>query len=359
MKKIVASLFFVGCFLVGPTSYSVSKPVDAVPNSGILEATVQFYDTVLSILGIIPDGESSQATLEDKKEKALERLDRDIKRDLETTRIVVLNSGKPLNHVDFEFIKNKIGIKLTGMLARHPWLTVVDRANLNELLKEQEFQHSGAVDPHSAMLMGRVLGAEILVLIDHLFRKDTFEVYIKVLDIESGKVWGVSNTVSFAYERPLPSEKTIPSVPDKMPQLDETASLRKISFTELSNRGEKTYYFENFFHYYIQNKAFSEDEKKLIHESYHAISSLLSYVGYPIQFKYWGDLNTDNSQVLKDFPWRSSGYNMGLEQFDKKNVVYRGHFTSQFYNITLRSLGDPFLALFNYLNAAGTEVRTG
>ena len=97
----------------------------------------------------------------------------------------------------------------------------------------------------------------------------------------------------------------------------------------------------------------------LIHESYHAISSLLSYVGYPIQFKYWGDLNTDNSQVLKDFPWRSSGYNMGLEQFDKKNVVYRGHFTSQFYNITLRSLGDPFLALFNYLNAAGTEVRTG
>src|SRR3989338_5070617 len=119
MKKIV-SLFFVGCFLVGSTSYSVAKHVEAVPSSSILEASAQFYDTVLSTLGIIPDRENLQASPEEKKEKALERLDRALKRDLEPTRIIVLNSGKPLNHVDFEFIKNKIGIKLTGMLARHP-----------------------------------------------------------------------------------------------------------------------------------------------------------------------------------------------------------------------------------------------
>ena len=366
MKKIVASLFFVGCFLVGPTSYSVSKPVDAVPNSGILEATVQFYDTVLSILGIIPDGESSQATLEDKKEKALERLDRALKKELEPTRIIVLNSGKPPNHVDFEFIKNKIGIKLTGMLARHPWLAVVDRANLNELLKEQEFQHSGAVDPHSAMLMGRVLGAEILILIDHLFRKDTFEIYIKVLDIESGKVLGVSNTIPFAYDgltlpdlrEPSP-EMTQPSSVPSTEDLTSSLSLRKVPFTEFRHNAGKYYYFENYFHYYIQDKGFSEDEKNLIHDSYRAVSHLLNYVGYPIQFKYWGEFKTSRSEILRALPFSYSMYNMGIEAFDKKNVIYRGHFTARFDNATRLSLAESFLALFSYPDSSGGEVHTG
>jgi curli biogenesis system outer membrane secretion channel CsgG len=84
-------------------------------------------------------------------------------------------------------------------LMRTGRFTVVDRSAVDKLLAEQEFSSSGVVDPASAARLGRMLGAESVVLIDiNTVKHDEFfsnspeqrdaMLHVKVISVETTEI---------------------------------------------------------------------------------------------------------------------------------------------------------------------------
>lgn len=69
---------------------------------------------------------------------------------------------------------------------------VVDRSNLQALLKEQSLQLSGIVDEATASKVGKLLGAEYLVSGRLFQREDRWEIFLQLLRVETGEVLSVT-----------------------------------------------------------------------------------------------------------------------------------------------------------------------
>jgi Curli production assembly/transport component CsgG len=86
---------------------------------------------------------------------------------------VVAADTPPISIAVFNFtspygirLRNDIGVigsLLTVNLSSNPQFTLVDRAQLNKILKEQAFGLSGDISPETAAKIGRLVGAKILV----------------------------------------------------------------------------------------------------------------------------------------------------------------------------------------------------
>jgi len=85
------------------------------------------------------------------------------------------------------------------VLMRTGRFTVVDRAQVDNLLKEQEFSYSGLVDPSTAARLGKLLGAEAVMTVNITSVKhDPFwddspahrdaELHLKIIAVETGEV---------------------------------------------------------------------------------------------------------------------------------------------------------------------------
>lgn len=71
---------------------------------------------------------------------------------------------------------------------------VVDRKDLQKVLEEQELQYSGLVDEAKAAKLGSLLGAELIVT-GSLYEKDgKYEIFLKLLRVETGEVLSVSKS---------------------------------------------------------------------------------------------------------------------------------------------------------------------
>ncbi len=89
------------------------------------------------------------------------------------TDAVVAADMPPVSVAIFDFqspyrvrLRNDIGLVsslLTADLSSNPRLTLVDRAELDRVLKEQAFGLSGDISPETAAKIGRLVGAKILV----------------------------------------------------------------------------------------------------------------------------------------------------------------------------------------------------
>ena len=67
-------------------------------------------------------------------------------------------------------------------------LTVIEKSQRDELLKEQEFQSSGICDEACAVEIGKMVGAEYLMLGEIIGFADLYQVNIKIINIEKGDV---------------------------------------------------------------------------------------------------------------------------------------------------------------------------
>ncbi|HUA38307.1 MAG TPA: CsgG/HfaB family protein [Candidatus Sulfopaludibacter sp.] len=86
---------------------------------------------------------------------------------------VIAADTPPVSVAIFDFqspyrvrLRNDIGLVsslLTANLSSNPRLTLVDRAELNKVLKEQAFGLSGEITPETAAKIGQLIGAKILV----------------------------------------------------------------------------------------------------------------------------------------------------------------------------------------------------
>ncbi len=53
---------------------------------------------------------------------------------------------------------------ITDRLAGNPQIVIVERDRINEVIAEQRFQYSGMIDTSTAVEMGRLMGADILIM---------------------------------------------------------------------------------------------------------------------------------------------------------------------------------------------------
>ncbi len=70
--------------------------------------------------------------------------------------------------------------------------TIVEREDTEKIYEEYKLQLSGAVDEDTVVEIGKMLGAEILVLSTISEFSDTYYLNIKVIDIETAEILGVS-----------------------------------------------------------------------------------------------------------------------------------------------------------------------
>jgi hypothetical protein len=85
-------------------------------------------------------------------------------------------------------VKNKMIDMFTGELIKRGY-TVVERANVQTLLKEQQFQSSGVTSDQNAAKAGRILNVPAVVTINvPKYKDDKMEVTAKLIEVETGAI---------------------------------------------------------------------------------------------------------------------------------------------------------------------------
>jgi len=69
---------------------------------------------------------------------------------------------------------------------------IVERKDLQKILDEQKLQYSGAVEDDTAVRLGALLGAEVMVTGRLYVRNDKYEIFLKLLRVETGEILSVS-----------------------------------------------------------------------------------------------------------------------------------------------------------------------
>ena len=70
---------------------------------------------------------------------------------------------------------------------------MVERARINDILQEHNFQLTGMVSDETAVSIGKFLGAEIIIIGDISGSGNTRRLVFRALDVETGKILGISS----------------------------------------------------------------------------------------------------------------------------------------------------------------------
>jgi len=80
-------------------------------------------------------------------------------------------------------------------LSKNTVLKMVERKDLQNILDELKLQLSGLVDDKSAVKVGSFLGAEMLISGKMYKKGDTYEIFLKLLRVETSEVLGVTKAI--------------------------------------------------------------------------------------------------------------------------------------------------------------------
>jgi len=146
-----------------------------------------------------------------------------------SARAVQKLSDKKVAVLPFEYVDGRksaggrvVAEELTNRIVELGDLTVIERALVEKVMKELEFQMSGAVDPDTAKKIGKGLGVEAIItgtLEDlggnkvevnaRVIKTETYEI-IAVASGNVGKTWETGGDASDAIEPP--PERTKPAI---------------------------------------------------------------------------------------------------------------------------------------------------
>ena len=94
--------------------------------------------------------------------------------------------GAPLAGKDFA---SWIPAQIQTALVKSPYVTVVERNKLNEVLKEQALSQTGVIDEATAIKVGKIIGAQKILMGDYQCNlKERYSISARLVDIESGAV---------------------------------------------------------------------------------------------------------------------------------------------------------------------------
>ena len=80
--------------------------------------------------------------------------------------------------------------RLTSKMIELSDYTIVERANIDKILKEQKFQHSGCTDSQCAVEIGQMLNADLTVVGTASKFGDTYTLDCRIVNVESGEALG-------------------------------------------------------------------------------------------------------------------------------------------------------------------------
>jgi curli biogenesis system outer membrane secretion channel CsgG len=106
-----------------------------------------------------------------------------------------------LDCVDAEGIKTPLGKQISGTLQSeifNPGLfSLLERERIENMLDEYTFSNSGMVEEVSASELGKLLGAEIVVVISYTSEVDSFweetryKISARIVNLETGEILGI------------------------------------------------------------------------------------------------------------------------------------------------------------------------
>ena len=103
------------------------------------------------------------------------------------------NEGNP----ELEPLKVGLAQMLITDLKGTPGVTVVERSRLQEILDELELGHAGVTDPDTAAKLGKLLGAEWMLLGSYFELLGTLRIDARLVKVETGEILhahGVNDT---------------------------------------------------------------------------------------------------------------------------------------------------------------------
>lgn len=87
-----------------------------------------------------------------------------------------------------DWLTHAVPETITNDLLAIPGLVLVERLQMREVMKEQRFQITGAVDPKTAVEIGKLIGAQVLVLGAFQAFEDQIRLTARFVDVKSGGV---------------------------------------------------------------------------------------------------------------------------------------------------------------------------
>lgn len=107
------------------------------------------------------------------------------------TSIIPVISMDDKHEVDAEYFTDQ----LAGSVSKNEVFKILERGDLQKILKELELQLSGLVNDESAVKVGEFLGAQVLLTGKLYSTKDEYEIFLKLLRVETAEVLSVTKAV--------------------------------------------------------------------------------------------------------------------------------------------------------------------
>ncbi len=103
-------------------------------------------------------------------------------------RLVVLPFKNITRRPEDAWLSESFSENVTLTLAKNTRVQVIERNRIQSVLKEQQFNQSAFVDPETAPLLGKLLGANKILLGNYQKIENTLMVTTRVVDVETGGV---------------------------------------------------------------------------------------------------------------------------------------------------------------------------
>lgn len=103
-------------------------------------------------------------------------------------RVVILPFRNITGKAEDQWLSDSFAESLTMGLLKVESLQVIERGQIQQILKEQQFGQTGLVDEQSAPKLGRLMGAEVVVLGSYQKVGDELQANVRFVSVESGQI---------------------------------------------------------------------------------------------------------------------------------------------------------------------------
>lgn len=105
-----------------------------------------------------------------------------------TKTIAILDFENNTGLMSQDGLKKGLSDSLTNSLSKYPKLNILERSRLKDAITEITLNQSALVSPDSASKIGKITGSQYVILGSVSRLGDTFEIAVRVVDVESSKV---------------------------------------------------------------------------------------------------------------------------------------------------------------------------
>lgn len=103
-------------------------------------------------------------------------------------RIIILPFKNITRNVEDEWLSDSFAESLTMGLLHVDALHLIERSQLQQVMKEQQFAQTGYIDESSAPQLGKLLGAKVVVLGSYQKVGDRLQANVRFVDVETGRI---------------------------------------------------------------------------------------------------------------------------------------------------------------------------